>query len=178
VRQGVLPNLGAYLGRDRRRAGWSAARADELWDNLHQAIFADVLPLLDGVEGLYLVPHLGWHQVPLHAARWFDPESCEQVYLADRFRIAYLPSSALLPRLPAVRLDGGVLSLANPDRQTPDTLPFAEWEAARLSRLAPPESRFHAGPDASASATADWGFASLLHFSCHGAGHPQFAPLS
>src|SRR5262249_32652732 len=38
--------------------------------------------------------------------------------------------------------------------------------------------KFHRGPDATFTRTADWGDAALVHFSCHGHGDMRFAPLS
>ena len=154
----------------------------EFADDLFEEVFAPLLPYLEGVKGLYLVPHKFWHLVPLHAAWRYDPATKEVVFLSDEFAIAYLSSASLLPQLP--RPDPGalirdVLSLANPARGTPRTLPFADWEAEYLrARLQLPAGRFYAGPDATWDRTADWGGCTLVHFACHGLGDTKFAPLS
>jgi tetratricopeptide (TPR) repeat protein/CHAT domain-containing protein len=151
----------------------------QVWNDLRQCVFADLLPHLDGISGLYLVPHGLWHAVPLHAAQWHDPVTGDPVYLADRFAIAYLPSAALLPDLPPLRLAGRVLSLANPDRGREGlTLPFSEWEARRLQATLPFSGEFSAGEDATLDRADHWEETALLHFSCHGMGDERFAPLS
>lgn len=160
--------------------GWDEIDGDAVWDDLHDHVLADLLPRLQDVKGLYLVPHSFWHAIPLHASRWFDRSRCEQVYLSDRFAVAYLPSAALLPQLPPLRLEGRMLSLANPDRgRASSTLPFSEWEARVLAERLPfDDKEFHAGEEATMLRTETWEGTSLLHFTCHGLGDPQFAPLS
>jgi CHAT domain-containing protein len=88
-----------------------------------------------------------------------------------------LPSAALLPRLPRLQASGALFSLANPDRGNPDSLPFSDWEGWQLSQRAG-SGRFHRGPEATFAATEGWGEFATLHFSCHGTGDPDFAPLS
>ena len=104
------------------------------------------------------MPHAFLHLVPLHACRRHDPRSGQTTYLCEEFDIAYLPSAALLPQLPALRAwDGSVLSVANPERGTPLTLPFSEWEARSLrSRLSLSQGRFYAGPDATIANAMNW----------------------
>jgi CHAT domain-containing protein len=146
----------------------------ELLNELHAWLFAPLLPALreQNVHGLYLVPHGFLHALPLHAARQGDSD-----YLCDELAIAYLPSSSLLPQLSALQPGGGLLSLANPERGTRHSLPFSDWEGWQLEQRRGP-GRFHRGPHATLARTENWGDASLLHFSCHGLGHPSFAPLS
>jgi CHAT domain-containing protein/tetratricopeptide (TPR) repeat protein len=159
-------------------ADWDQ-NGSQVWDDLRQCVFADLLPHLDGISGLYLVPHGLWHAVPLHAAQWHDPATGDPIYLADRFAIAYLPSAALLPDLPPLRLTGRILSLANPDRGREGlTLPFSEWEARRLRATLPFAGEFYAGEEATLDRADRWEETALLHFSCHGMGDERFAPLS
>jgi CHAT domain-containing protein len=101
------------------------------------------------------------------------------VYLADRFAIAYLPSAALLLDLPPLCLNGQMLSLANPDRGRRRPLPFSDWEAHHLCKtLSLSHKEPYGGADATLDKTAHWDRFGLLHFSCHGLGMEQFAPLS
>lgn len=157
----------------------ASANAEALYD-LDAHLFAPLRPYLHerGIKGLYLVPHGILQSLPLHAAaRLVDGHPA---YLGDEFAIAYLPSSALLPQLPPVALNGQVLSLANPERGHPKlTLPFADWEGRELRRrLGLPVDRCFAGPDATYERTSLWEDAGLVHFSGHGQGDPLFAPLS
>jgi CHAT domain-containing protein len=158
-------------------------RNDEALADLHAYLFLPLRRLLRqrGISGLYLVPHGVLHALPLHAAR------SGAGYLCEEFDIAYLPSAVLLPQLPAVQPFGPVFSLANPERGTRHSLPFSEWEGYQLEQrygpgepgaLATGESIFRRGEQATFASTSQWGSAGLVHFSCHGLGVPQFAPLS
>ena len=132
--------------------------------------------VLDGIHGLYLVPHDYLHRLPLHAARRQD-ERMEARFLCDDFLISYLPSAALLPELPAPDWRGRVHSLANPEEGTRHTLPFSQWEGRQLQPRYP-DARLHVGKTGTWERAAEWDDAALVHFSCHGSGHPGFAPLS
>ncbi len=158
-------------------------RNDEALADLHAYLFLPLRRLLRqrGISGLYLVPHGVLHALPLHAAR------SGAGYLCEEFDVAYLPSAVLLPQLPAVQPFGPVFSLANPERGTRHSLPFSEWEGYQLEQrygpgepgaLATGESIFRRGEQATFASTSHWGCAGLVHFSCHGLGVPQFAPLS
>ena len=105
--------------------------------------------MLDGILGLYLVPHGYLHLLPLHAARRQD-ERTDPRFLCDDFLISYLPSAALLPELPAPDWRGRVHSLANPEEGTRHTLPFSQWEGRQLQPRYP-DARLHVGK------TGTWG---------------------
>jgi CHAT domain-containing protein len=151
---------------------------DEALDDFYTYLFAPLRELLRlrrvPVRGLYLVPHGFLHLYPLHASRW--RENGQVVYLCDRFEVAYLPSAALLPQLPKLNAQGRLFSLANPERDTPGTLPFSDWEGSILKdRFA---GQFYRGSEATFARTDIWEDAAVLHFSCHGLGSASFAPLS
>jgi tetratricopeptide (TPR) repeat protein/CHAT domain-containing protein len=154
------------------------ATNDTTLDDLHTYLFAPLRPLLKekAITGLYLVPQGYLHHLPLHAVR--RKVKGEVRYLCDDFAVAYLPSAALLPQLPALQARGAFLSLANPDRGNADSLPFSDWEGLQLSQCLAPNGRFHRGPEATYAATDGWDAFATLHFSCDGAGDPDFAPLS
>jgi CHAT domain-containing protein len=158
-------------------------RNDEALADLHAYLFLPLLRLLRErrISGLYLVPHGLLHALPLHAARSGGG------YLCEEFDIAYLPSAVLLPQLPKLELFGEVFSLANPERGTRHSLPFSEWEGYQIEQrcghgepgaFATGRGIFRRGEQATFESTNHWGKAGLVHFSCHGLGHPQFAPLS
>jgi tetratricopeptide (TPR) repeat protein/CHAT domain-containing protein len=152
---------------------------DEALDDLHAYLFAPLRRWLHErhIRGLYLVPHDFLHALPLHASR--RREKGRNVYLCDDYAIAYLPSASLLPQLPPLHAGQGVLSFANPERGTKDSLPFADWEGQTLrQQLGAAAGSFHAGSAATFAATGVWSDAGLVHFSCHGFGEPSFAPLS
>lgn len=155
----------------------SPVGSDEVLDDLHHYLFAPLRPLIAGLRGLYLVPHGKLHIVPLHACRSYADGRC--VYLGDEYEIAYLPSARLLPSLPPLDTAEGILSLANPDLGSPQTLPFSDWEARMIRRSFPDRpGRYYLGPEASVERTQDWGSASILHFSCHGRGDEDHAAIS
>ena len=161
----------------RRPEGWTRD-TERVWDDLYEHLFRPLEPHLTGCRGLYLVPHGEWHAVPLHAARTRDRATAKHVYLQDRFPVAYLPAAAALPHLPPpVARPERCLSLANPERGTPRTLPFADWEATELAARFP-GGRFFAGPAATADRADGWADVDLVHFGCHGTGEPAFAGLS
>jgi tetratricopeptide (TPR) repeat protein/CHAT domain-containing protein len=152
------------------------AHNDEVLNDLHAYLFAPLLPWLRErhIRGLYLVPHGFLHALPLHAAREGSSD-----YLGDEFDVACLPSASLLTQLKPLNMHGPVFSLANPERGTKSTLPFADWEGEQVrQQYASRGGAFHRGPDARFDRTLDWGEAALLHFSCHGSGHAGFAPLA
>jgi CHAT domain-containing protein/tetratricopeptide (TPR) repeat protein len=151
---------------------------DGVLDYLDALLFAPLRQrgLFDGVRGLYLVPHDDLHLLPLHAARRQD--ECARVrYLCDDFAISYLPSAALLPQLPPPCWHGPALGLANPEEGTRCTLPFSHWEGRQLQARWP-DMQIHIGREATWERATAWGDAALVHFSCHGSGHPRFSPLS
>jgi CHAT domain-containing protein len=144
-------------------------------DDLYTLLFLPLLPLLKekATEGLYLVPHGFLHPFPLHAARLGTRHLC------DQFAIAYLPSSALLPRLPRPDPTGRPFVLANPEAGTRMTLPFSDWEGRQLrDRLGVPDDTFFLGDRGRFTAADRWADCGLVHFGCHGCGDEQFAPLS
>jgi CHAT domain-containing protein/tetratricopeptide (TPR) repeat protein len=132
--------------------------------------------LFEGIRGLYLVPHDELHLLPLHAARRQD-ESARVRYLCDDFAISYLPSAALLPQLPPPCWRGRALGLANPEEGTRHTLPFSQWEGWQLQERWP-DMQVHIGKAATWREAMPWNDAALVHFSCHGSGHPDFSPLA
>jgi len=184
--------------------GWAMTGRGGRDDGLglfYDLLFAPLLPLLRGIKGLYLVPHNYLHLIPLTACH-----NQHGRYLGEEFAVAYLPSASLLPDLPSLSLNGRVLTLANPDRGTPQTLPFSEWEADQVRRILAsrqsrsgrsggiwqaiknaftrhkpatiPEHQLWLAAEATLDKTAAWQQFSLVHFTCHGSGNMNFAPLS
>lgn len=149
---------------------------DQALGELYDHLFAPLIPWLRGrdVRGLYLVPDGGLHALPLHAAR-----SPDGAHLCDEFDVAYLPSSALLPRLPAPRLDGPIFSMSNPEHGTPHSLPYADWEGEQIEgRFGGRGGSFLRGREATWGCSSRWGDAAVIHYSGHGVGDGRYAPLS
>jgi CHAT domain-containing protein len=159
-------------------AGAGAGFDDGVLDYLDALLFAPLRQrgLLEGIRGLYLVPHDDLHLLPLHAARRQD-ERARVRYLCDDFPISYLPSAALLPQLPPPRWRGRALGLANPEEGTRHTLPFSQWEGWQIQPRWP-DTRLHIGRAGTWEQATQWSDAALVHFSCHGSGYPRFAPLA
>src|SRR5262249_6865760 len=110
-----------------RWIGHACGERDHALDTFSDILFAPLMPRLRGLRGLYLVPHRHLHFTPMHACRDENGDS-----LGARLSIAYLPSAGFLPQLPPPSADGPILSLANPEKGTLRTLPFAEREAQVL----------------------------------------------
>ena len=171
------PKLHDRLDRTARAmTGTGPADDDSGLDDLDELLFAPLRPHLTGIRGLYLVPHGHLHAYPLDAAR--RRVGGRDVYLADEFETAYLPAAGLLPGLPRPAWQDGVFSVANPGRGRADSLPFADWEAARLKRFGGLDGAYLGGDSAVAAGLAGWGRASLVHFSGHGTGVPWFFPFA
>jgi len=137
-------------------------------DIIGDCLFRPLLQHIGGLEGLYVVPHAFLHWFPIHAAR------LDGVPLCDRYQVAYLPSASLLDRIPALARGARALSLANPDRGSRMTLPFAEWEAGLLSRLYAGRWDLHAGPEAGAARLEGWERYSVIHLSAHAVGDVRY----
>ena len=173
----LSPGLGDRLDRlTKSMVGTGPADDDAGLDDLDALLFAPLRPHLAGVRGLYLVPHNHLHAYPLDAAR--RRVEGRVAYLADEFETAYLPAAGLLPGLPQPAWQDGVFSVANPGRGRADSLPFADWEAARLKRFGGLDGAYLGGDSAVAAGLAGWGRASLVHFSGHGTGVPWFFPFA
>jgi CHAT domain-containing protein/tetratricopeptide (TPR) repeat protein len=172
------PDFQARLSALEQSIATTSPGADDVLDDLDAHLFAPLRPRLGDVAGLYLVPHGVLHSLPLHAAR--RRQGGQVCYLCDELTVAYLPSAALLPRLPPLVSGGAILSLANPERGTPRSLPFAEWESAeiqrRLAGVAP--GQYFRGSEATTARTKDWGAAALVHLSCHGLADERLGALS
>lgn len=83
------PFTATYLGRvDLARAPFSTATAREI----HDVLVAPVMPHLDGVESLYVVPDGVLHRIPFAAL-----SAVRADFLLDRFSLSYLPASHYLP---------------------------------------------------------------------------------
>jgi CHAT domain-containing protein len=151
------------------RAGSEPPSNGLMW--LYKHLFTPLLPHLTGkgVRGLYLVPHGLLQVIPLHAC--YRVEKGERVYLGDEFEVVTLPTSALLPKLVPVAdwQRASLLSLANPEKNTRNGLPFSEWEAKQIEPLF--GSKPFIGREANVdNARRHWERASLLHFTGHGYG--------
>lgn len=123
-----------------------------------------VMPHLQGVELLYVIPYGGLHRLPIHALEQ------EGTPLIERFPVAYAPSAAVLlraarPGPPLVPLEGDVLVIGDPLINLPAAGDEAESVAAQLG----------VWPILGDEATLAYvgsrlGGAALLHF----AGHAHF----
>jgi CHAT domain-containing protein len=140
------------------------------WQELAGPLLADVLPLLDRAELVYLVPHSLLHYLPLHALR-VDGE-----YLIDRFPIAYAPSAAVLGRV--IQRTAGIERAANGRKAlvlgyTPHEHERAvfEGEAVQVAKFFGTEA--HVGKNATGALLREKGAQyDTLHLSCHGFFHP------
>jgi CHAT domain-containing protein len=147
---------------------------DDALDTFYHLLWKPLARHLEGVKGVYLVPHGYLHLVPLHACRDEEGE-----LLRNKRALAYLPSASLLPQLPKLSLNSKMLTLANPHPQTRQTLPFSEWEAEQLKgRLKLPHHQVWMGKHATLDKTQAWAETPIAHFTCHGSADVEFAPLS
>lgn len=136
-------------------------------ERLAELLFKDVLPLLEGVELVYLVPHGSLHGFPLHAVR------VSGQYLIDRFPIAYAPSATVLWRViqrkarkkrPQVRNNALVLGYA----PRKDERVLFEEEAIQVAEHLG-TTNVHLGQEATGALIRDLeAQCTTLHMSCHG----------
>ena len=161
-----------------QRSLFDLGSSDDALSLFYEKLFAPLMQNhLKGINGLYLVPHSYLHLIPLHAC-------CIKKghYLCDEFALSYLPSASLLPQLPPLLKlthSSKMFTLANPERCTPMTLPFSEWEAEQLQqKLSIPKHMSWIGADATIEKIKAWQQIPLMHFSCHGFGDMKFAALS
>ncbi len=133
-----------------------------------------ILPHLNNISQLILIPHRDLHRFPLHAL------------FPDTFTITYLPSAqlgiALLGR--EARIEGNLLSVEHPDSKGFYLLPHAEIESAAITQLFNnPAPKRIAGQEATKTRVKDaltTGY-SIFHFTGHGiydSQHPQKSAIA
>ena len=108
-----------------------ASRPDAL-ELFHDLLFEPLRGHLDGIEGIYAVPHKYLNAIPMHACLGEDG------YLGEAFQFAYLPSAAWLPRLAPLALAGPMLTLANPERGTAPDLTLLRVGGRGIAKNARP----------------------------------------
>jgi CHAT domain-containing protein len=113
-----------------------ASPLEETWAGLARVLLPAVLPHLDGVELLHVIPFGPLHHLPLHAL------SADGVALVDRFAIAYAPSVAVARRCSlnaraagATRDPDGPFGSSVVVGNPTGDLPFAEAEAAAVAEM-------------------------------------------
>ena len=133
-----------------------------------------ILPQLNNISQLILIPHRDLHRFPLHAL------------FPDTFTITYLPSAqlgiALLGR--EARIEGNLLSVEHPDSKGFYLLPHAEIESAAITQLFNNSiPKRIAGQEATKTAVKDaltTGY-SIFHFTGHGtydSQHPKKSAIA
>ncbi len=141
--------------------------------SLAESLLRKVLPHLQGVELVYLVPHGPLHYLPLHALR------VDGDYLIDRFSIVYSPSAAVLDLVvkrkgkKAWTRQSKALVMGNPTLD----LPFAESEAKHLAEFlgVQPYLREEATKHRIQSEIPG---KNIVHLACHGCFYPPKPLLS
>jgi CHAT domain-containing protein/tetratricopeptide (TPR) repeat protein len=137
------------------------------WQELAGPLLAHVMPLLQGADLVYLVPHGLLHLLPLHALQ------VDGGCLVDRFPLAYAPSAAVLRRVVqrAVEIERigpqKALVVGNPGQD----LRHAEREARRVAEF------FGMHPYLAKEATktairSELVGKHLIHLACHGRFRP------
>jgi len=133
-----------------------------------------ILPQLNNISQLILIPHRDLHRFPLHAL------------LPDTFTITYLPSAQLGIDLLGreARIEGNLLSVEHPDSKGFYLLPHAEIESAAITQLFNNSTpKRIAGQEATKTAVKDaltTGY-SIFHFTGHGiydSQHPQKSAIA
>jgi len=133
-----------------------------------------ILPQLNNISQLILIPHRDLHRFPLHAL------------FPDTFTITYLPSAQLGidPLGRETRIEGNLLSVEHPDSKGFDLLPHAEIESAAITQLFNnPTPKRIAGPEATKTVVKDaltTGY-SIFHFTGHGiydSQHPKQSAIA
>jgi tetratricopeptide (TPR) repeat protein len=133
-----------------------------------------ILPQLNNISQLILIPHRDLHRFPLHAL------------FPDTFTITYLPSAQLGIDLLGreARIEGNLLSVEHPDSKGFYLLPHAEIESAAITQLFNnPTPKRIASQEATKTAVKDaltTGY-SIFHFTGHGtydSQHPKKSAIA
>jgi tetratricopeptide (TPR) repeat protein/CHAT domain-containing protein len=133
-----------------------------------------ILPQLNNISQLILIPHRDLHRFPLHAL------------FPDTFTITYLPSAQLGIDLLGreARIEGNLLSVEHPDSKNFYLLPHAEIESAAITQLFNnPTPKRIASQEATKTAVKDaltTGY-SIFHFTGHGtydSQHPKKSAIA
>lgn len=140
---------------------------DQRWLELTSPLLQDVLPELQGVDLVYLIPHKQLSYLPLHALR------VNGAHLIDRFPIVYAPSAEMFTRIQGRLATSGliprlesVLVAGNPTFD----LEYAEKEAQWVADY------FGVRPYLGREATkikirSELSGKGLIHMACHGFFH-------
>jgi len=156
------------------RDGDSTALRESL-ARLHRWLIEPLLPALDGIETLAILPHRWLNYLPFAALYGPRRDGGEGWLLAD-FRLQSLSAQSYLPRLTELLMGEDesaavdVLALGNPDLGDPArALPFAAEEVRHIGRLfPPPASEVLLGARASkANLLRDWGRRRIVHLAAH-----------
>jgi CHAT domain-containing protein len=137
------------------------------WQKLGDLLFGDVMPLLEGAQLLYLIPHSIFHYLPLHAL------SVNGIPIIEEYPVAYVPSAAVLDRVQK-RVEFRGQSVVDRKRIlavgfTPEhnEREHFEGEAKHIAGLL--QTNPHLGTEAKSSLLQREGsLAQVIHLSCHG----------
>ena len=145
---------------------------------LFQAFLSPVLPTLEKVRDLIVVPHRSLHYVPF-SALWYEPAgdyAPPRQYLKNPFTLTTIPSASYLPYLtrtaPPDREYGAAVVLGNP---TGD-LAGADLEARQVAAKLGVTARL--GPSATREALLGAAAPAVLHVASHGSYNVQDPLLS
>ena len=145
---------------------------------LFQAFLSSVLPSLEKVRDLIVVPHRSLHYVPF-SALWYEPAgdyAPPRQYLKNTFTLTTIPSASYLPYLtrtaPPDREYGAAVVLGNPTRD----LAGAELEARQVAAKLGVTARL--GPSATREALLGAAAPAVLHVASHGSYNVQDPLLS
>ncbi|MCP4350126.1 MAG: tetratricopeptide repeat protein [Desulfobacterales bacterium] len=122
-------------------------------------------PLEDDIrtDNLIIVPHGALHKVPFAAL------SDGKKYMADKYAISVIPSSAVIEYVVKKRNrnQGRLLAFANP---VTDYVPlgFAETEINNISRLFPKKETYFRNRATETRAKGSSDSPDIIHFACHG----------
>ncbi|HEX2714782.1 MAG TPA: CHAT domain-containing protein, partial [Candidatus Acidoferrales bacterium] len=139
---------------------------------LYRELMAPLLPLLENVRHLVIVPHGNLHYLPFHAIRAGDE------FLCDRFAISYAPSAQMFAVCQSRRATarGGSLIMGIPDQRAPQILAEVQCVAGLL-----PQPQLLIGSRATAAALREKGpEIDLLHIATHGTyrqDNPMFSSI-
>jgi len=142
--------------------------------DLYNRLVGPILPYLDGIEILGIIPHGPLHY--LSFATLFDGDR----FLVDKHALFYLPSASVLEyatakRFPIEKQQLEVLALGNPDLGDPIlSLPFAEQEVYAIGWNFPAINVL-----TGKKATRDWVVDNIDRFNIvHIASHGEFDPVN
>jgi len=107
---------------------------DNILKELYTKIFLKIMPLLEGIKKITIIPYGGFHLFPLHAV--YTEKGGNRRYLLDDYQVIYAPSCKILKQcMDRKRGKEGKVLIAFANPKETGYLPFSQIEADAIKGL-------------------------------------------